>query len=121
MLRQFFVVATAIATLACRVALAADNILRLAPGESRTIALKENPSTGYVWQIAREASSNLDLLRIADNGFSHSQGRPLIGRPGVHRWTIGAISKGRARIDFIYERPWEHRPVRRERWIVEAR
>jgi inhibitor of cysteine peptidase len=118
MLRQFFV--AAVLATACQSALGADNILRLAPGESKTIALKENPSTGYVWRVDREASSNLDILRIADSGFSRPESGPPIGQPGVHRWTISAISKGRARIEFIYERPWEHRPVKRERWIVVA-
>lgn len=118
MLRQFIAVAAAMS--ACQGALAAEAVLRLAPGESRTIALKENPSTGYVWRIDRAASSNLDILRIADNGVSRPQSGPPIGQPGVHRWTIGAISKGRARVAFVYGRPWEQGPVERESWIVEA-
>lgn len=103
---------------------AADRTLRLAPGERASIALKENPSTGYSWRIDKGASSNLAIVRIEDGGFTRDGGDrkpPLVGAPGVHRWTVEALSKGRARIEFVYERPWERKPVERHRVNVDAR
>lgn len=103
---------------------AAEETLRLAPGKRATIALKENPSTGYSWRVDAQASANLAILRIGEGGFTTDDGAgdpPLVGAPGVHRWTIEALSKGRARVEFVYERPWEKKPIERHSVDVEAR
>lgn len=95
---------------------AAEESLRLAPGESAMIVLRENPSTGYRWRVDREASSDLSILRIGDDGFATDGGErnpALVGAPGVHRWTVEALARGRARIEFVSERPWEKRPIER--------
>lgn len=101
---------------------AAETSLRLTPGKSASIELAENPSTGYSWRVDRKASANLAILRIGEGSARAGGARkpPLVGAPGVHRWTIEALSKGRARIEFVYERPWEKRPVERHRVDVEV-
>jgi predicted secreted protein len=81
-------------------AAATDQTLRLAPGARATIALKENPSTGYKWQIAPAESSNLAIVRITDRGF--------------------ARAVGSARIVLVYRRPWEQKPIRRYEVGVEV-
>ncbi len=102
---------------------AADQTLRLRPGEKATIELQETISTGYRWEIDQAASDNLSILRVGDLGAAsaaNSGGRPLIGAPGVHRWSIVAVSAGHARIMFAYRRPWEAQPVRRHEAAVEV-
>jgi predicted secreted protein len=42
-----------------------------------------------------------------------------MGAPGLHRWSIEAVSAGRARIGFAYRRPWEAQPVRRHDVVVD--
>ena len=93
---------------------AADQTLKLAVGQPATIELGENPSTGYRWAIDPQTSSNLSILRIEDRGFSPSaDGKPRVGAPGVHRWSVLATGPGRASVRFVYRRPWETSVARR--------
>jgi inhibitor of cysteine peptidase len=100
---------------------AADQTLRLAVGQQAAVSLKENPSTGYKWQIDRAGSSNLAILRVSDLGFSRGgAGGKRIGAPGLHRWSVSARAPGHAVVVFSYRRPWEHgAPARRHTVAVE--
>ncbi len=111
MLRKALVLATLFAT----PALAQE--LRMQPGESRMVALAENPSTGYSWRLDAAASKGLDRLAITDQG--HEKGRNLPGAPGTHAWRIEALEPGKATIHFAYRRPWEPAPVETRRIRVE--
>jgi inhibitor of cysteine peptidase len=93
--------------------------IRLAVGGTRTIALSENPSTGYLWRLNETASRDLALVAVADAGYTASpSGR--IGAPGVRRFTLTARRPGTAAIVFEYVRPWESRaPARRHMVTVE--
>ncbi|WP_316168353.1 MULTISPECIES: protease inhibitor I42 family protein [unclassified Bradyrhizobium] len=100
---------------------AADQTLRLAVGQSASVELEENPSTGYGWAVDAKASFRLPLVRITDRGFSEREGgKRLVGAPGVHRWDIQALSAGTANVVFIYRRPWERKHVRSHAVAVEA-
>ncbi len=106
----------------CGAAQAADQTLHLKRGEQAKIELQENASTGYRWEIDQAASANLSLLRIGDRGVSSDAApgrRPLVGAPGLHRWSIEAVAAGHARIGFAYRRPWEAQPVRRHDVVVD--
>lgn len=106
---------------ACGGAQAADQTFRLARGQQATVELQENPSTGYRWQVDAAASANLSILRIEDRGFASGANRkPLLGAPGIHRWSIAALSAGSARVTFVYRRSWEATPVRRHEVAIEA-
>jgi inhibitor of cysteine peptidase len=101
---------------------AADQTLTLAVGQQATIALEENPSTGYRWNVDAAASSNLSILRIDDRGFSENAGgKRLLGAPGVHRWSIKATRAGSANVTSVYRRPWEASVARRHQVTIEAR
>lgn len=100
---------------------AADQTLRLAVGQSASVELEENPSTGYRWGIDAKASSNLSILRISDRGFTEREGgKRLPGAPGIHRWNIEAASAGSASVILIYRRPWEDKAGRSHEVAVEA-
>lgn len=101
-------------------AAASESLLKLTPGGSATIKLSENPSTGYSWKIDRQQSSNLDILRIDDNGVARGGGN-MIGAPGTHKWSVEALSPGQAIIDFVYQRPWENAPVQTHRVTVQVK
>ncbi|MHB8885778.1 MAG: protease inhibitor I42 family protein [Methylovirgula sp.] len=88
--------------------------IRLSVGTTRTVALKENPSTGYRWHLNAAESANLAALRISDAGYHQGRSSHLAGAPGMHRWRIEGRTQGAARITFDYSRPWEHvAPARR--------
>ena len=104
---------------------AADQTLRLAVGQSASVELEENPSTGYRWTVdakaSSKASSGLPVVRITDRGFSKRDGgKGLVGTPGIHRWDIQAVGVGSASVVFIYRRPWEGKHVRSYEVAVEA-
>jgi inhibitor of cysteine peptidase len=83
----------------------ADNgrILALAPGTVITVALPENPSTGYAW------SPEIDKIvgQILEDEFIPS-GDNLLGAGGTHLFKIKIIGAGEIR--FSYMRPWENCP-----------
>ncbi len=122
MLRQFFLVT--LSSLICFGARAADQPARLPLGGYTSIELTENRTTGYVWRIDPEASANLDILRIEDAGRSiprgHDDRAELIGAPGIHRWRVEALAKGRAHIEFVLQRSWEPASVDRKGVDIEV-
>jgi inhibitor of cysteine peptidase len=101
---------------------AADQTLELTVGEQAAIELEENPSTGYRWAIDAKAGVNASMLRIDDRGFSRDgSGKPLLGAPGIHRWSIKAVSAGSASVTFVYQRSWEATAIRTHRVTVQAK
>jgi inhibitor of cysteine peptidase len=114
-----FVVAACIASLAPAGAQEGRTI-RLAVGASSAIALSENPSTGYRWQLDGAASRNLALISVSDAGFtSGASGR--LGAPGTRRFSITGRQPGTAVAVFDYARPWERvAPARRYVVTVEV-
>jgi inhibitor of cysteine peptidase len=100
---------------------AADQTLRLTVGQPAVIELEENPSTGYRWVVDAKAGVNASILRIDDRGFSRSSaGKPLLGAPGTHRWSIEATSAGNASISFVYGRSWEAAVIRTHQVTIQA-
>ena len=95
-----------------------NETVALAVGASKTIALSENPSTGYRWQLNTAQSSNLAIVRVIDAGYQAGRSG-LIGEPGSHRWRIQAQAPGTATIVFASSRPWEH-GAPAETYIVEV-
>lgn len=103
-------------------AFAGDRALKLVVGQTTTVSLEENPSTGYQWQIDFAAGSNISIIHVTDNGFSQEAAgnHPLVGAPGIHSWTIEATGSGTAIVVFVYRREWEATPVRRRVVTIEA-
>lgn len=73
-------------------------------GERFIIGLGANHTTGYQWQLASPADSN--ILELASSEY-----RPFdsnrVGTGGKEVWTFKAVGKGRARLIFNYLRSWE--------------
>jgi len=84
-----------------------NETISLSVGASETIALSENPSTGYEWQLDTTQSSNLAIVRVVDAGYQAVQGGQM-GAAGSHWWRIEAWAPGTARIVFAYSRPSEN-------------
>ncbi len=83
--------------------------LQLDVGETKTIMLTENPSTGYQWKVSPDESSNLDAVRVDDLGYKEAETH-LLGAPGKHSWAIAGVAPGKARLVLNYFRSWEHVP-----------
>lgn len=88
----------------------ADNrkTINLENGETFYLRLRENPSTGYLWEL----NMSQGLNNISGEYYPAEQPEgtqhPLVGAGGVHLWEIKAVAKGSQQITGIYKRPWEN-------------
>jgi inhibitor of cysteine peptidase len=73
-------------------------------GERFTVSLKENPTTGYAWDM--KAGPGLTLVGDAFAGPSPSPS-PLMGAGGMHSWVFEAAKAGTLTLTGLYVRPWE--------------
>jgi inhibitor of cysteine peptidase len=96
----------------------AQQVIRLAPGQARSVTFSENPSTGYLWAIDPAASRGLDIVAVTDHG--HRPGGTMPGAPGERIWTVRALTPGRADIVFVCRRSWESAPAETRRVMVEV-
>jgi predicted secreted protein len=95
--------------------------LRLAPGEETTIVLEENTTTGYAWRLDTSSGAPCCVV-ITDLGHQQRGGNaPAIGAAGLHRWRLRGQSVGHAELRFVYQRPWEQKPVREHLVAVDVR
>ncbi len=65
------------------------------------IDLKENPTTGYMWNAT--VTSGLELVH---DSYSAPETQ-LMGAPGMHEWVIKATAPGNQTFMAVYHRPWE--------------
>jgi len=69
-------------------------------GETFSISLKSNPTTGYRWQ----PEFNSEFLELVSSEFTPDSA--LIGAPGVETLEFRALKQGETEITVIYKRPW---------------
>lgn len=77
-------------------------------GDSFTVELKSNPTTGFGWQV-RESPEDPPVLEKKADSFTASQGN-LCGAPGKHIYRFTAVSRGKTTLRLVYLRPWEKPP-----------
>jgi len=70
-------------------------------GETFTVKLDENPTTGYSWNMT--VGDGLKI--VSDRYVANKTG--LMGSGGYHVWTIQATKAGTYQIKGVYKRPWE--------------
>ncbi|KKG08610.1 protease inhibitor I42 family protein [Methanosarcina sp. 2.H.A.1B.4] len=81
--------------------------ISLKKGETFYLKLKENPTTGYSWEL----NLSQGLSRISDKYYppeSKEGEEPLVGAGGVRQWEIKADSEGNQQITAVYKRSWEN-------------
>ena len=82
------------------------------------LKLKENPTTGYSWEL----NLSQGLNNISGEYYPPEQPegikQPLVGAGGVHLWEIKAVSKGSQQVTGIYKRPWENVTGEEENFIL---
>ncbi len=83
----------------------ADNgtSISLKKGENFTLKLRENPTTGYSWELY--LSEGLSI--ISDEYTQDPAPEGYTGVPGTHSWIIEAVGQGNQQVNGIYKRPWE--------------
>lgn len=73
-------------------------------GDTFTIPLEANHTTGYSWRLAQSPDSAI-LKQLGEKYEEDSSGR--VGAGGVETWTFQAMSRGSTTLVFEYVRPFE--------------
>ena len=78
--------------------------IKVKKGDTFSIKLESNKTTGYSWQVA----DNFDKTVVALTGSDYEiPSTELVGVGGVEIWDFSVLSAGKTRLDFSYQRPWE--------------
>lgn len=78
--------------------------IEVAVGESFSVLLDSNPTTGYSWQMIEQPADRAVALTVS--GYEAPRTN-LAGAPGRQRLTFRAESAGIEKLVFHYLRPWE--------------
>lgn len=94
----------------------ADNgtSISLKNGENFTLQLRENPSTGYAWEL--NVTEGLSIL--SDEYIQDEAPEGEVGVPGNHTWIIEAVSPGSQQVNGIYKRSWENTTGTEEKFTL---
>ncbi|WP_459202295.1 beta-propeller domain-containing protein [Methanococcus sp. CF] len=74
-------------------------------GETLTITLDENPTTGYTWNYSISDDDKIELS--FDEYIQDEVEDGIVGAGGVHEWTFNATESGEVELKFDYYRSWE--------------
>ncbi len=100
-----------------------DRPIRLARGETLTLRLESNGTTGYQWEIV---SFPRNVRRVGDRYEAPPQGpgpSPIAGAGGNQIFTFKAAAPGRGTLRLVYRQPWnrQERPEQSFRLVVVIR
>ena len=82
-----------------------EESLSLQRGQTITISLPSNPTTGYSWSLCSKNTRNT-IVGIEEMPYEAEQ-TGLIGSGGTQSWHVTGKKRGVAHIKFEYRRPWE--------------
>ena len=81
--------------------------IEVGTGETFTVTLCSNPTTGFQWQETAEISDQ-SILQQTNHEYIAPQGsNPAPGSSGVEKWTFKALKSGATSVSMEYSRPWE--------------
>ena len=80
--------------------------MTLRRGQSASVELQTNASTGYSWKVDADRGISVSLVATVAT-------RPgMVGAPSVATYRVIGTRRGTYRIVFRYMRPWEGKAVR---------
>jgi inhibitor of cysteine peptidase len=99
---------TSISGCAAQAALALEaddngNEITLNKGQTLTIKLEANPTTGYTWEVVE--TEGAILRQVGDPEFEADS--DLLGAPGTQTLSFEAAEAGQMELRLVYHRPWE--------------
>jgi inhibitor of cysteine peptidase len=78
--------------------------IEIGSGDSFTVTLDSNPSTGFAWTVSGIADEA--VIDDVGNEFKGAD-TGMMGAGGQEIWTFEAIDEGTSTIEMQYIRPWE--------------
>jgi predicted secreted protein/putative hemolysin len=87
-------------------------------GDTLTVKLVSNPSTGYSWQVT--AYDTQVLQQVGESQFDLGNQTPMPGAGGTETFTFNVVGKGKTTLKLVYLRPWEKdtTPTPQNTWSV---
>ena len=83
--------------------------VQIAAGDSLTVTLDSNPTTGFEWELVE--ISDQTVLELVESkyepGEKAKQEPPVPGAGGQEIWSFKALKKGETTLSMGYSRPWE--------------
>ena len=86
--------------------------LHLNKGDTFTVLLVSNPSTGFLWEFAKPLYDETVMILRGDKYIRPDE--QLSGAAGKRSLTFLAEGSGRTGLKLVYRRPWEKRPPAKE-------
>jgi inhibitor of cysteine peptidase len=77
--------------------------IELQTGETLTINLEGNPTTGYTWELVE--SKGAIMRQIGEAEFKADS--DLVGAGGMQTLRFEAVTEGQMELTLVYHRPWE--------------
>lgn len=74
-------------------------------GETFTVTLEENGTTGFRWQVVQGPDAT--VVRLVSDTFRPPANPFLVGAAGTRVWQLAAAGAGRTTMRFEYARPFE--------------
>lgn len=87
-----------------------SNHITTVVGRPFEIKLRENPSTGYSWELEPLP----DYVTVVKSQYTPSS-TDLAGAPGTHTWILKSSQAGKFTIIAVYRRSWEAENAQEER------
>jgi inhibitor of cysteine peptidase len=78
--------------------------IKMGVGDTVKLALAENPTTGYRWEIL--AKPEPACVTVGD-AYVANPAMNTIGGGGAHEWEFRGVKKGTGTLRLGYRRPWE--------------
>lgn len=83
-----------------------DQELTLHPGQSFTLSLDSNPTTGYRWNLSNDYDRQI-LSFLGEAYISQENNQHIVGQGGRQLFRFTALQNGAAELHLTYARPWE--------------
>ena len=77
--------------------------IELQKGQTLTVNLEGNPTTGYTWEFVE--SEGAIVRQVGEAEFKADS--DLVGAGGVQTLRFEAVSEGQMELTLVYHRPWE--------------
>jgi predicted secreted protein len=79
-------------------------------GDSLSLVLGANPTTGFSWQEQAQVSDKA-VLEQTEHNYIEPVGKdgqaPVMGAPGKDVWVFKSLKTGASEVSLNYSRPWE--------------
>jgi predicted secreted protein len=85
-------------------------------GDTVTVRLTANPSTGYSWNLA--GGGPPPLLQLQGTPRNEQTGGNVVGAPSTQVYRFRVVSAGQGVLRLLYQRPWENGIQAARKWEV---